>query len=134
MAMSWAGTDLSQLARNTAASKGVAEAWISMRSQMVEREAREKLMPSWPWAMPSQMSVAKYRAARPPARATPLTASFASSSRWPEPGWLSPKVLSTNTWGLDRSSAVQPMPIRRGSISGESLRSSWLIIGHPPFL
>ena len=41
MAMSWAGTDLSQLERNTPASKVVALAWISMRLAMVSRLARE---------------------------------------------------------------------------------------------
>ena len=41
MAMSWAGTDLSQLERNTPASKVVALAWISIKLAMVSRLARE---------------------------------------------------------------------------------------------
>ena len=41
MAIRCAGTALSQLARNTPASKVVARSWISMRLQIASREARE---------------------------------------------------------------------------------------------
>ena len=40
-AIRWAGTDLSQLERKTAPSKGVAEAWISIRLHRISREGRE---------------------------------------------------------------------------------------------
>ena len=41
MAISWAGTDLSQLAINTPASKVVAFAWISIKLAMVSRLTKE---------------------------------------------------------------------------------------------
>ena len=39
-------------------------------------------------------------------------------------GWLSPKVLSTMIWGLERSSTFQPIPIFSGSFSGAKVRTS----------
>ena len=51
------GIPLSQLAKNTPASKGVALAWISIMLAIISRLARLKLMPSVPWLSPSQMSV-----------------------------------------------------------------------------
>ena len=46
-------------------------------------------MPSVPWLSPSQMSVQKYRAPKPPASATPFRTSSTSRFKWPLPGWLS---------------------------------------------
>ena len=121
------GSPLSQLARKTPASKGVALAWISIILAIISRLAREKLMPSVPWLSPSHMSVQKYRAPWPPAWAAPSRTASTSLSRWPEPGWLSPKVLSMKIWGFARSSGVQPEPRRRGSSSGARLRMCWLV-------
>ena len=39
-------------------SQGTAEAWTSTMLAMASREASTTFMPSWPWAQPSQMSVA----------------------------------------------------------------------------
>ena len=94
---------------------------------IISRLARLKLMPSVPWLSPSQISVQKYRAPWPPTSAMPWQAAATSLSRWPLPGWLSPKVLSTMIWGLARSSGFQPVPRRSGSISGASVRIFWLI-------
>ena len=77
-------------------------------------------MPSVPWLSPSHMSVQKYLAPQPPASAMPSLAASTSLSKCPEPGWLSPNVLSMNICGLESSSGLQPVPRRSGSSSGES--------------
>ena len=57
-AFRWAGMDLSQLDVRIMPSQGTAEAWTSTMLASASREASTTFMPSWPWAQPSQMSVA----------------------------------------------------------------------------
>ena len=57
-AFRWAGMDLSQLEERIMPSQGTAEAWTSTMLAMASRDASTKFMPSWPWAQPSQISVA----------------------------------------------------------------------------
>ena len=108
MAMSIPGTILSQLVMQTRASKGCAMAMISMESAMISRLGREKHMPSWFMASPSQTPMAGNSMGVPPLMRTPLLTASARVRRCTCPGMISLKALQTPTRGRSISSRVRP--------------------------
>jgi len=105
-----AGSDLSHEAMKTIASQSVDLAWISIMYAMNSRDGSDNPIAGDPCATPSHMSVTVNSAGRIPDSIRPSLAAPAKLPRWLDPGWLSPALLWTITWGFERSSLVQPIP------------------------
>ncbi len=113
MAMSMPGTLLSQLGMKTKASKGCAQAIISMESAMISREGKEKCIPLWFMAKPSHTAMAGNSMGVPPARRTPDFTASAIRCRWICPGTISLAPLTMPTKGRSISSRVRPRAYKR---------------------
>ena len=79
-AMSMPGSDLSQPAKVTMASKRSACIIVSIESAMTSRETSEARMPSWPMEMPSETAMVMNSMGKPPAARTPSLDRLASRS------------------------------------------------------
>ena len=109
--MSMPGSDLSQPARVTSASKRSACITVSTESAMTSRDTSDACIPSCPIEMPSDTAMVVNSIGNPPAARTP---SFARLARRPSgmlQGVTSFQLLATATWAFSQSSS--PMPIAR---------------------
>ena len=107
------GSILSQVVRQTMASKPWLSTMTSTESAMSSLLGRLIFIPSWPIAMPSQTPMVLNSRGVPPASTTPFFTIFARASRWMWPGTISFHEFATATRGFAMSSSVNPTPFRR---------------------
>ena len=106
--MSIPGSDLSQPASPTKASKRSACIIASTESAMISRLTSEACMPSWPIEMPSETAMETNSKGKPPAARTPSLARLASRASGRLHGVTSFQVEATPTCGLSKSPSVIP--------------------------
>jgi hypothetical protein len=109
--MSIPGSDLSQPAKLTNASRRSACITVSTESAITSRLTREARIPSWPIEMPSLTAMVVNSIGKAPAALTPSFARLARRSSGRLHGVTSFQLEATATWGLSQSSS--PMPIAR---------------------
>lgn len=109
--MSIPGSDLSQPASVTIASKRSACTIVSTESQMTSRLTSDARIPSCPIEIPSDTAIVTNSIGYPPAAETPSLARAASSASGMLHGVTSFQLDATPTWGLSKSAS--PMPIAR---------------------
>ena len=134
--MSIPGSDLSQPAKLTKASRRSACMTASTESAMISRLTRLARMPSWPMEMPSLTAMVLNMRGKPPAAATPSLQCLARSARGRLQGVTSFHDDATPTWDLEKSSSVIPMArnmARAGARLGPSV-TSWLRGFIPPWV
>ena len=126
--MSMPGSDLSQPAKVTRASKRSACITVSTESAMTSRLTSEARMPSWPIEMPSDTAMVTNSIGKPPACAHPLLGPLGQAVERHVARVTSFHDEATPTWGLSQSSSVMPTArsmARAGARSGPSV-TSWL--------
>ena len=112
-AMSIPGTILSQLGMNTRASKQWPLTMHSMVSAISSLELKEKCMPLWPMAMPSQTPMVLNSMGVPPAARTPSLTALAMVCKCTWPGAISLNELTTPTKGRRICSSLYPSAFKR---------------------
>src|ERR1019366_5681421 len=103
------GSDLSQPARVTMASKHSACITVSTESAMTSRETSEARMPSCPIEMPSETAIVTNSNGTPPASRTATLVRLARRSSGRLQGVTSFQLEATPIWGFVMSSSVRPM-------------------------
>ena len=102
------GSDLSQPAMETRASKRSACMTSSTESAITSRETSEARIPSCPIAMPSETAMVEKTKPTPPDPATPAFACFDNSGPVRLHGVTSLPADTTPTWGFSKSSSDNP--------------------------
>ena len=107
------GTILSQFGINTRASKQCAFTIHSMVSAISSRELKEKCIPSWPMAIPSQTPMVLNSIGVPPAARTPSFTARAMVCKCICPGATSLKEFTTPINGRRICSSLYPSAFKR---------------------
>ena len=107
------GTILSQFGMNTRASKQCAFTIHSMVSAISSRELKEKCIPSWPMAIPSQTPMVLNSIGVPPAARTPSFTARAIVCKCICPGATSLKEFTTPINGRRICSSLYPSAFKR---------------------